>query len=162
MGRMWPPQSVNTWPTPACLRTRATSSPPVSSATALTPRRRAAELTQTVQLVEHAPLLDDASAADAVDRDLRHGDGAARGRDVAEGAAMRAPRGVARHHPVALGDHLVDVFAPIGKGRADAAEAFTDSVEALPLGHVGARRKVPDEIGSVDLLDRADVPCAPH
>src|SRR5215468_3135399 len=30
---MWPPQSVNTWPTPACLRTRATSWPPVRSAT---------------------------------------------------------------------------------------------------------------------------------
>src|SRR2546425_7678686 len=33
MGRMWPPQSVNTWPTPACLSTRATSWPPVRSAT---------------------------------------------------------------------------------------------------------------------------------
>src|SRR5215510_3503935 len=30
---MWPPQSVKTWPTPACLRTRATSWPPVRSAT---------------------------------------------------------------------------------------------------------------------------------
>src|SRR3990172_9502687 len=29
---MWPPHSVNTWPTPASLSTRATSSPPVSSA----------------------------------------------------------------------------------------------------------------------------------
>src|SRR5436853_612605 len=31
---MWPPQSVKTWPTPACLRTRATSRPPVRSAMA--------------------------------------------------------------------------------------------------------------------------------
>src|SRR2546428_228292 len=30
---MWPPQSVKTWPTPACFRTRATSWPPVRSAT---------------------------------------------------------------------------------------------------------------------------------
>src|SRR2546427_10686891 len=30
---MWPPQSVNTWPTPACFSTRATSRPPVRSAT---------------------------------------------------------------------------------------------------------------------------------
>src|SRR5262249_25208466 len=30
---MWPPHSVKTWPTPACLRTRATSCPPVRSAT---------------------------------------------------------------------------------------------------------------------------------
>src|SRR6267142_1453245 len=30
---MWPPHSVNTWPTPACCRTRATSWPPVRSAT---------------------------------------------------------------------------------------------------------------------------------
>src|SRR5262245_30400290 len=30
---MWPPHSVKTWPTPACLRTRATSWPPVRSAT---------------------------------------------------------------------------------------------------------------------------------
>src|SRR2546425_11913304 len=30
---MCPPQSVNTWPTPACFRTRATSWPPVRSAT---------------------------------------------------------------------------------------------------------------------------------
>src|SRR5262245_61239709 len=102
MGRMCPPQSANTWPTPACLRTRATSSPPVRSATARAPLRRDVELTQAVQLVEHAPLLDDASRADAVDRDLRHGDGAARGRDVAENAAMCASRGVARHHPIAL------------------------------------------------------------
>src|SRR5437773_2529545 len=29
---MWPPQSVNTWPTPASRRTRATSPPPVRSA----------------------------------------------------------------------------------------------------------------------------------
>src|SRR5262245_46856562 len=28
---MWPPQSVKTWPTPACLRVRATSCPPVRS-----------------------------------------------------------------------------------------------------------------------------------
>src|SRR4029077_4988435 len=33
--KMCPPQSVKTWPTPACLSTRATSSPPVRSATAL-------------------------------------------------------------------------------------------------------------------------------
>src|SRR5207249_2950251 len=31
---MWPPHSVNTWLTPACARTRATRSPPVSSAMA--------------------------------------------------------------------------------------------------------------------------------
>src|SRR5437667_222976 len=30
---MWPPHSVNTWSTPACFRTRATSWPPVRSAT---------------------------------------------------------------------------------------------------------------------------------
>src|SRR6266446_2225638 len=36
MGRMWPPHSVNTWPTPACARTRATRSPPLSSAMAST------------------------------------------------------------------------------------------------------------------------------
>src|SRR2546427_12995436 len=33
---MWPPHSVNTWPTPACARTRATRSPPLSSAMART------------------------------------------------------------------------------------------------------------------------------
>src|SRR5919201_5663523 len=32
---MWPPHSLKTWPTPACLSTRATSRPPVSSATKL-------------------------------------------------------------------------------------------------------------------------------
>src|SRR5919109_4473297 len=32
---MWPPHSVKTWPTPACLGTRATSRPPVSSGTKL-------------------------------------------------------------------------------------------------------------------------------
>src|SRR5712692_9643226 len=32
MGKMCPPQSVNTWPTPACSRTRATRSPPLRSA----------------------------------------------------------------------------------------------------------------------------------
>src|SRR5438094_7787339 len=31
---MWPPHSVNTWLTPACARTRATRSPPLSSAMA--------------------------------------------------------------------------------------------------------------------------------
>src|SRR5262249_44965781 len=31
---MWPPQSVNTWLTPACAMTRATRSPPLSSAMA--------------------------------------------------------------------------------------------------------------------------------
>src|SRR6266850_4651952 len=34
MGRMWPPHSVKTWPTPACFRVRATSCPPVRSAMA--------------------------------------------------------------------------------------------------------------------------------
>src|SRR5215472_12033860 len=29
---MWPPHKVNTWPTPACFRVRATSCPPVRSA----------------------------------------------------------------------------------------------------------------------------------
>src|SRR5438105_4517766 len=72
---MWPPHSVKTWPTPACLRTRATSSPPVTSATrplhseARPGRRgpspatscgshfnhRRAELLQPPQLVEQAP-----------------------------------------------------------------------------------------------------------
>src|SRR5689334_15974481 len=33
MGRMWPPQSVNTWPAPACRRVRATRWPPLRSAT---------------------------------------------------------------------------------------------------------------------------------
>src|SRR5215467_5505310 len=33
---MWPPHSVNTWLTPACARTRATRSPPLSSAMAST------------------------------------------------------------------------------------------------------------------------------
>src|SRR5690349_540312 len=32
---MWPPHSVKTWPTPACFSTRATSRPPVRSATEL-------------------------------------------------------------------------------------------------------------------------------
>src|SRR5689334_7146703 len=31
MGRMWPPQSVNTWPTPAWRRVRATRCPPFRS-----------------------------------------------------------------------------------------------------------------------------------
>src|SRR5215510_5083043 len=35
MGRMWPPQSVNTCPTPACLSVRATRCPPFRSAIAL-------------------------------------------------------------------------------------------------------------------------------
>src|ERR1051325_8596442 len=31
MGRMWPPQRVKMWPTPACLSVRATRCPPLRS-----------------------------------------------------------------------------------------------------------------------------------
>src|SRR5690349_8343484 len=113
---MWPPQSVKTWPTPACLRTRATSSPPVSSATrSLDP---GAELLQPPQLVEQAPLLGDLAVGHAVDRDLRHADLRPRRRDArqpAELAEVRARRGVARDDRVALGHHRLDRLVPVGE-----------------------------------------------
>src|SRR5690242_13660686 len=106
---MWPPHSVKTWPTPACLRTRATSSPPVASAT---PRLDAgAQLLQPSQLVEQAPLLGDLASRDAIDRDLRHADrpaGRRQSRQPPELAEVRAGRGVARDDQVALRDHGLD------------------------------------------------------
>src|SRR5262245_56962991 len=40
MGRMWPPHSVQTCPTPACLSVRATRWPPVRSLMSVTPCAR--------------------------------------------------------------------------------------------------------------------------
>src|SRR5438552_6739868 len=90
---MWPPHSVNTCPTPACLSTRATSSPPVSSAIELLPLDRFA-----IEAARHQSLarrLDrDASAGDVGDEALLAGDrlreGVADDRTIAE--AGPAPR----------------------------------------------------------------------
>src|SRR5438552_16378842 len=144
---MWPPHSVKTWPTPACLSTRATSSPPLRSATR--PLHGGAELLQPSQLVEEAPLLGHLAARHAIDRDLRHGDLAAGRRQSgqpAEFTEVRAGGGVARHDRVALADHGLDALVPVGERRLGAPGALACAVAAAPIGQVRARRKVADEV----------------
>src|SRR5438045_2349522 len=135
---MWPPQSVKTWPTPARARTRATSSPPLSSATRRAAHARA-ELLQTAQLVEQTPLLGDLAARHAIDRDLGHGDLPARRRQAgqsAELAEMRAGRRVAGDDQATLGHHRLDGLVPVGECGLRPANPFARALAAAPVGQV--------------------------
>src|SRR6185295_11005215 len=160
---MWPPQSVNTWPTPARARTRATSSPPLSSATRRAAHARA-ELLQPAQLVQETPLLGDLAARHAIDRDLGHGDRPARRRQAGQSAeltAMRAGRRVARDHQVALGHHGLDGLVPVGERDLRPAYALARTLAATPVGQVRARREVTHEVLGVDLVDGGEVAAVP-
>jgi len=81
---------------------------------------------EPVELVEKTPLLGHPAFRHTIDRDLTDCDRAAGRRDTAELAAMGSPRRVPRDDAAALGDHLVDVFTPVRKGRLDPPDALAE------------------------------------
>src|SRR2546428_110445 len=169
---MWPPQSVNTWPTPAPLSVRATSSPPViqsegagplrtspaviasaseiyrpaspaPAARTAAPRRPAAPTTRSTDSPPRAPPPAGPAPADV---GAEPGDAGAQPRARPGGAARPAPRG-ARHR------RMVREAGVPPRERAERRVVCEPARVARP---VGERRAAP-EARRVELgQDRAD------
>jgi len=99
---------------------------------------REPELLQQAELVEVAPAFDDLPVRDAEDVDPAERDLASGGGFAHDRAAMGAVSDEVFGHEVALGDQLLDVAAPVGKGASEDLAGLSHPFR--PVGGAGKRR----------------------
>src|SRR6266568_1523484 len=120
-------------------------------------RWREPELLEQAKLVEAAPAFDDLPVGDAEDVDPAEDDLASGGGLAHDRAAVGAVGDEVFGHEVVLGDQLLDVAAPVGKGAPEDLAGLPHSFR--PVWGAGKRRVMVDEARIEIPVDRGQVPC---
>src|SRR5437016_4487423 len=111
-------------------------------------RWREPELLQQAELVEAAPAFDDLPVGDAEDVNPAKDDLASGGGLAHDRAAVGAAGYEVFCHEVALGDQLLDVAVPVGKG---APEDLTSHSHPLRPGRGAGERRVVVHESRIDI-----------
>src|SRR3954466_2790234 len=120
------------------------------------------QLLQPCQIVEHAPLLDNAVSSDPVNRHFLYLDAPPRRLDAPERTLVRSAGNVAAPGPVAGAEHIDHLLMPVGERGSDPFDAETNTLDAAPLRHLGTWRPVCEKIMCIDAIDEREVARVPN
>jgi hypothetical protein len=116
---------------------------------------RRAQLPHETNHVEHAPLIRNLMIFNAINHHAVDHNPAERGSLPGQGAIMQTPHLVADHHPVILGDHVLDMKGKITEGHPEQANGGDQAVTSIRQTVV--KGEMIDKVFGNQLLDQAEL-----